>query len=389
MIENCTTLYPNDQVGLRVSEYSDQHSLRLPERLLQYHDWVLQSQPCAYFTISLLEARTLSWLARLTNAQRVLEIGAFVGFSVATWSHAVGKDGLVTGLEKSPEYARLAQNQLQRFECYNTEILVGDGLETLSQLRPKVPYDIIFIDAEKSGYPEYLRTILERSQPGQDNRLLRAGGLIIGDNALRAGLVADATDSNPATKTVPTQTINWNWGSIAFLDEFNKLMNTHPRLEAVVLPVFDGLYPILYERLIKRHQTSQERQEEGVTKGYARILEADLARGETRLSALATEAAGEQRTEFTATAKWKPRLDIDHAWNEEATSKEQGRELWKGYLTERFVQGGDEDFEYSAVDGDEELDGEERQAEVDKWFDDEEEGWDNGEKTGETGIQDF
>lgn len=86
-----------------------------------------------------------------------------------------------------------------------------------------------------------MRTILERSQPGQANRLLRPGGLIIGDNALRAGLVADESDNNPATKTVPRQTINWDWSHIAALDEFNKLMHTHPRIEAMLLPVFDGL----------------------------------------------------------------------------------------------------------------------------------------------------
>ncbi|QUC21653.1 uncharacterized protein UV8b_05896 [Ustilaginoidea virens] len=241
MIENCTTLYPNDSVGRKVSEYSDRHSMQLPERLELYHEWVLRSQPCAYFAISLLEARMLSWMARITGAKRVLEIGAFVGFSVATWAYAVGPDGSVTGLEKCPDYARAAREQLEHFGWSNAHIVTGDALETLSRMQPAEPYDIVFIDAQKSAYPTYLRTILGKSKPGQVNRLLRPGGLIIGDNALRAGLVADESEDNPATKTVPQQTVNWNWSSIAFLDEFNKMMHTHPRIEAVLLPVFDGL----------------------------------------------------------------------------------------------------------------------------------------------------
>ena len=70
MIENCTTLYPNDIVGRKVSDYSDKHSVPLPEALAKYHEWVLSSQENFHFTISLLEARMLSWLARLVNAKR-------------------------------------------------------------------------------------------------------------------------------------------------------------------------------------------------------------------------------------------------------------------------------------------------------------------------------
>ncbi|EFY88120.1 putative O-methyltransferase [Metarhizium acridum CQMa 102] len=375
MIENCTTLYPNDIVGRKVSEYSDQHSVPLPEDLVKYHEWVMRSQENSYFTISLLEARMLSWMARMVNAKRVLEIGTFVGFSVATWANAVGKDGSVTGLEKTPEFAQMARDQLSRFGWNNAQVVTGDALHTLAGLEPPEPYDIIFIDAQKSGYPAYLKIILDRSQPGQANRLLRPGGLIIGDNALRCGLVADESDDNPATKTVPRHTINWDWSSIAFLDEFNKMMHD----------------PVLYERLIKRHQTSSERQQEGQAKGYGRVLEADLARGETRLSALATEAAGEQREDLSpAKHRWHAASDIDNPWDGEASTKEQGFELWKEFLRERFIRGGDEDFDYARVDGNEELDVVLRRDEEDRWFDDEEPSWaGDGGAAGETGVQDF
>lgn len=111
----------------------------------------------------------------------------------------------------------------------------------LATLESEEPYDIIFIDAQKSGYPAYLSTILEKSAPGSSSRLLRPGGLIIGDNALRSALVVDQTDANPATKTVPKVTENWNWSDVEKLDEFNRVMHSHPRLETVLMPMFDGL----------------------------------------------------------------------------------------------------------------------------------------------------
>ncbi|KAG6001632.1 hypothetical protein E4U21_003987 [Claviceps maximensis] len=162
--------------------------------------------------------------------------------------------------------------------------------------------------------------------------------------------------------------------------------------------------PVLYERLVKRHQTPQERQAEGLRKGYARILEADLARGESRLSALATEAAGEQRTEFDAPSRWVPGPDVDCVWEEEEeeqggnegkqspTTKDRGRALWREYLRERFIHGGDGDFRYGDVDDDDDLDGDARREAEERWFDDEEERWvvvGGGEREGETGVQDY
>lgn len=71
---------------------------------------------------------------------------------------------------------------------------------SLDALNPAEPYDIIFIDADKSNYPAYLEKILARSQPGQANRILRTGGVIVADNVLRRAMVADSGDDNPWTK---------------------------------------------------------------------------------------------------------------------------------------------------------------------------------------------
>lgn len=96
-------------------------------------------------------------------------------------------------------------------------------------------------------------------------------------------------------------------------------------------------------------------------------------------------------------ARWVPSPDVDRVWEEEEeeeeqtlTDKERGRALWRAYLRERFIHGGDEDFRYGDVDGDEELDGQARREAEEKWFEEEDEGWmEGGERQGETGVQDY
>ena len=79
---------------------------------------------------------------------------------------------------------------------------------------------------------------------------------------------------------------------------------------------------------------------------------------------------------------------MDNAWDGEATTREEGIELWREFLRERFIRGGDEDFDYAKIDANEELDGVVRRDEEEGWFDDEEPSWEGG-KIGETGVQDF
>ncbi|KAI0133927.1 O-methyltransferase [Xylariales sp. AK1849] len=238
MKEGKPVLYPNDTVGSAVTAYSEAHSLDLPKWLTDYHAHISHSSPASYYMISTFEAQMLVWLTHLVGAKRILEIGVYVGFSSMVWSHSVGQSGTVTGLEFDTEYASKAQEAFKSASLSNITLHIGDGLKTLPALSPDEPYDIIFIDAQKSGYLAYLRTILEKSQPGAENRLLRAGGLIIGDNALIRGLVADDSDANPRK---PKQDYHRWADDIGKVREFNDMINGEARLEAFLLPLWDGL----------------------------------------------------------------------------------------------------------------------------------------------------
>ncbi|KAJ4132688.1 hypothetical protein NW754_015503 [Fusarium falciforme] len=151
--------------------------------------------------------------------------------------------------------------------------------------------------------------------------------------------------------------------------------------------------PVLYERLVKRFQTASEREAEGKVKGYGRTLEADLQRGESKLSKL-KESNGSGRT---PNGIENSDGDLEHPWEKPATDKAHGLQLWHAFLEERFVHGLDEDIDYRPIDGDEDLDTMIRQDAQDAWFDDEEPSWvddeasgtDQQPRRGETGIQDF
>lgn len=110
-------------------------------------------------------------------------------------------------------------------------ILTPTSLPTLT---PSAPYDIVFIDADKEGYPGYLTQLLAGSKPGSASRLLRPGALIIADNVLRRGFVADESsmDANQTEKFKM---------QLKVVREFNDQCVAEPRLQTFLMPLWDGL----------------------------------------------------------------------------------------------------------------------------------------------------
>ncbi|KAM5368315.1 hypothetical protein ACJZ2D_009583 [Fusarium nematophilum] len=150
--------------------------------------------------------------------------------------------------------------------------------------------------------------------------------------------------------------------------------------------------PVLYERLVKRYQTASEREAEGKAKGYGRTLEADLQRGESKLSQLKEPNGAMNGIRGVENSG----ADLEYPWEKPAADKAHGRLLWHAFLEERFVHGLDEDFDYKPIDSDEDLDTMVRRDAQDAWFEDEEPSWVEDEtdgasarRQGETGIQDF
>ncbi|KAI1662763.1 S-adenosyl-L-methionine-dependent methyltransferase [Daldinia decipiens] len=237
-----TSLYDTPYTGRQVTAYSEAQSLDIPQLLREYHYRICRERDDSNYMISTFQSKALVFLARAIGAKRVLEIGVYVGFSAMIWSHAVGPQGKVTGLEYDEEYAKLAQEAWKEQGYENIDVHVGPAAETLPKLADtSEPFDIIFIDADKTGYSGYLRQILEMSAPGAKNRLLRPGGIIAADNTLRKGLVADP-ENNPSRPADFDDPESFQAIAVAAIREYNDLAGDNDRLETFLIPLWDGMH---------------------------------------------------------------------------------------------------------------------------------------------------
>ncbi|KAK6206414.1 O-methyltransferase [Colletotrichum tabaci] len=241
MQSESAVLYPNPIVGESVYNYACAKSLSLPPYIEDYHAWIYATQGrMAMMSSSVFQGKSLHWLARAIGAKRVLEIGVYLGFTSLVWADAVGPRGKVVGLELSAEYASQARKIATENAVQNVEVVEGDAVKLLGELSPEEAFDIIFIDADKERYPAYLASILEKSQAGEKSRLLRPGGIIIADNVIRRGLVANSTEDNPWAERFRSIGL-WSDKDMEALDSFNTEVATNPRLENLLLPLFDGM----------------------------------------------------------------------------------------------------------------------------------------------------
>jgi predicted O-methyltransferase YrrM len=134
------------------------------------------------------QGKLLHLLARLQGARTILELGTLAGYSTIWLARAVPADGgRVVTLEADPGYAAVARENLEQAGVADrVEVLIGDAGDTLATLDG--PFDVVFLDADKQRNPEYLEHAL---------RLTRPGSLIIADNVVRDGELANGASEDP------------------------------------------------------------------------------------------------------------------------------------------------------------------------------------------------
>jgi len=138
------------------------------------------------------QGKFLQVLARAIGARSILEIGTLGGYSTIWLARALPEGGRLITLESEPRHAEVARANLARAGLADrVEVRLGQALETLPRLRAEGlgPFDFVFIDADKVNTPEYFTRSLD---------LTRAGGLIVVDNVVRKGAVADSGGDDPS-----------------------------------------------------------------------------------------------------------------------------------------------------------------------------------------------
>ena len=160
--------------------------------------------------------RFLYQLAIISGAKTVFELGSAVGYSTIWWARAVGESGRVIYTDGDRKKADEARGYFDRSGVADRiTIKVGDALELLSE--QKQDFDIIFCDIDKEDYPRAFKLAVPR---------LRKGGLLVADNVLWSGRVAQENPLEASTKAIL---------------EFNRLLYSSPELFPTILPIRDGV----------------------------------------------------------------------------------------------------------------------------------------------------
>jgi predicted O-methyltransferase YrrM len=176
-------------------------------------------------SVSACQGKLLHVLARLQSARNILEIGTLGGYSTIWLARALPEGGKLITLEIDPKHAEVARANIARAGVADrVEVRLGKALDLLPKIATErlIPFDLIFIDADKPSNPDYFAWALKLSRPGS---------LIVVDNVIRDGKVIDADSSDP---------------SIQGVRRLNELIAAEPRVSATVIQTvgskgYDGL----------------------------------------------------------------------------------------------------------------------------------------------------
>jgi caffeoyl-CoA O-methyltransferase len=202
------------EVTEAVAEYLVRHAGQDP--VLERVARETEAMPRAQMLTTPDEAALLTFLARLTGARRALEVGTFTGYGAICIARGLAEGGRLTCLELEEEYAAIARRNLEDAGVADrVEIVVGPALESLRAMPAEPAFDLVYLDADKPGYPDYYDEIVPRLLPG---------GLLLIDNVLLGGTVTDPQEERER-----------------IMDALNDRVTADDRVDSVMVLVADGL----------------------------------------------------------------------------------------------------------------------------------------------------
>ena len=168
--------------------------------------------------ISISQAQFLQTLIKVSNINKILEIGSFTGFSALSMALTLPSDGILVSLDKDPEYCKKAKSFYEKANEKKIKQIIKPAIEGLKKLKESQQmFDLIFIDADKENYINYYDICIG---------LINKRGLIIIDNVLWHGEVADDSKNDKFTNIIR---------------EFNQYVKNDKRVSKNIIPIGDGL----------------------------------------------------------------------------------------------------------------------------------------------------
>ena len=201
----------------KIDDYVVEHSEKEPQLLQELSKETWQKVLNPRMLSGAFQGRVLSMISKLINPKKILEIGTYTGYSALCLAEGLAEDGVLYTVDKNEELEELQYKYFQKSE-FKDQIkqYVGNAIEIIPTIDEK--FDLVFIDADKSNYPNYFELIIDK---------MNKGGIILSDNVLWSGKVVE----EPIPKDIDTK----------MLLEYNKLLATDTRVETVLLPIRDGL----------------------------------------------------------------------------------------------------------------------------------------------------
>ena len=209
----------NLTVNKKIEEYINNNSIKLHsvQKEIIIHNEELGD--IKRMQISISQCHFLHLIVKISNIKKILEIGTFTGLSGLTMSLSLPRDGILITLDKSAERNKIATNFFKKANQESKiKTIVGPALESINDFKKKdQKFDLVFIDADKENYKNYYNQSLD---------LIEKNGLIIVDNVLWHGEVADTKNQDKLT---------------SIIREFNSYINKDKRTENLIIPIGDGL----------------------------------------------------------------------------------------------------------------------------------------------------
>jgi predicted O-methyltransferase YrrM len=201
----------------KIDEYVVDNSQKEPQILQELTKETWQRVLNPRMLSGAFQGRILSMISKIINPKDILEIGTYTGYSAICIAEGISNEATIDTIDKNEELEDI-QNKYFKKSGFRDQIKqhIGNAIEIIPTLDKK--FDLVFIDADKSNYCNYFNLVIGK---------MKKGGIILSDNVLWSGKVVEKLDK----KDIDTKA----------LLEYNRLLNSDPRVETVLLPIRDGL----------------------------------------------------------------------------------------------------------------------------------------------------